>query len=92
MSGWQITLVVLGLCALTIFLSEMRYRYAKRRLIQVLGEHGPLRGLQLVQQHGFRRGAIYVQLLRLQDEGVVERFRLREGRDGREYFRLKEKT
>jgi predicted ArsR family transcriptional regulator len=91
MAGWQIALFILGLAVVSVVLSEVRYRYAKRRLIRVLRKHGPLRGLQLVQQHGFRRGAIYVQLLRLEDEGIVERFWVKTGND-REHFRLKEKT
>lgn len=90
MQGWHYALVILGIAVLAVALSELRYRAAHRKMRRVL-RTGPKTGLELVQQHGFRRGSVYVLLLRMQDDGIVERYEVHEPGQ-RERYRLKEES
>jgi hypothetical protein len=90
MDGWQITLIIVGLAMAACALSELRYRAAHRKMKRVL-RTGPKTGLELVQQHGFRRGSVYVLLLRMEDEGLVEREYYAEGKGDKHRYRLREK-
>jgi hypothetical protein len=91
MEGWQIALLVVGLAIVSCVLSELRYRAAYCKMKRVLWT-GPKTGLELVQQHGFRRGQVYVLLLRMEDDGIVERYYYAEGKGDKHRFRLKEKS
>jgi len=89
MAGWQTAFLILGLAVAAVALCELRYRAARNKMKRVL-RSGPKTGLELVQQHGFRRGSVYVLLLRMQEDGMVDREYYAEGKGDRHRFRLKE--
>ena len=66
-------LAALALLALAIVFDALRYRRARRKVIRLLRQRGPMTGLEL-SQAGIPRAHVYLLLNRLEEDGVVESF------------------
>jgi DNA-binding transcriptional ArsR family regulator len=68
-----IGLVAIILFVIAILVDAVRYRLARRKVIGLLRQRGPMSGLEL-SQAGIPRAHVYLLLNRLEDDGVVESF------------------
>jgi len=68
----KILLGFVALAALYILFSAWRYRREAKTVMDVLRQHGPLTGLELVRDHGIARSHVYLVLNRLEQDGRIE--------------------
>lgn len=61
------------LFVIAILIDALRYRLARRKVIGLLRQRGPMTGLEL-SQAGISRSHVYLLLNRLEEDGVVKSF------------------